>query len=127
MSNKLEYSGRTSSYLHKWHPETPNDPNTKAGLRKVWYLDAQWSTCPVEVEDQVRDLWSLNELGNDQYMFKTTVDELIEIESNECIINKLFRDPIRREDTPVKTDYIVQYIREHGIPDDEQVIIHWWW
>lgn len=123
----LPYSGRTSSYLHKWNPEQPNDLDTKAGLRKVWFLDAQWSTCPVEVENQVKDLWNYHELGNDRYILKISVNDLLEIEAAEPTINKYFSNPSRREDVVLKVDYVIQYIREHGIPDDEQVIIHWWW
>lgn len=105
--DKLEYSGQTSSYTHKWNPDKPNDPKTKSGLRKVWFLDAQWSTCPIEVENEVKMLWRDCDLGNDDYMLKRSVEDLLE-----------WGD---------KTKYLVQYIREHGIPDDEEVVIHWWW
>lgn len=123
-TTKLPYSGVTSSYLHKHHPTEPNPPEVKAGLRKVWYLDAQWSTCPREVEDVVRDLWQLNELGNDRYMLQMSVNDLL-AEQDSVKVSKVV-DGVR-QDVPVKVDYLVQYIREHGIPDDETVIIHWWW
>ena len=103
---KLPYSGVTSSYLHKHHPEKQNYADTKAGLRKVWFLDAQWSTCPVEVQKEVIKLWEEYDLGNDHYMLDLSVNDLLEMKN---------------------TEYIVQYIREHNIPDDETVIIHWWW
>lgn len=103
MTDKIEWSGKTSSYHHKWN-DTPNPEGENEGLRKVWFLDAQWSTCPVEVEDEVKELWKDYELGNDHYMIKRSANDLV-------------------EDYPA----ITQYIREHGIPDNEDVVIHWWW
>lgn len=103
---KLPYSGITSSYLHIWHPEEKNHLEEKAGLQKVWFLDAQWSTCPKEVQKEVIKLWKDYDLGNDHYMLQLSVNDLLEFKN---------------------TEYIVQYIREHDIPDDETVIIHWWW
>ena len=122
----LPYSGKTSSYHHKWH-DTPNPPDTPAGLRKVWFLDAQWSTCPVEVEEQVQDLWKLHELGNDRYMLQISVETLQQYqkEGEEEFVDKW--DGSKWVKTQLKVDYVIQYIREHGIPDNEEVIIHWWW
>lgn len=122
----LPYSGETSSYHHKRN-DTPNPPDTPAGLRKVWFLDAQWSTCPVEVEEQVKDLWRLHELGNDRYMLKISVETLQQYEQKgeEQTIERW--NGSAWTDVPLKVDYVIQYIREHGIPDNEEVIIHWWW
>lgn len=105
----LKYSGKTSSYHHKWN-NTPNPDGVDKGLRKVWFLDAQWSDCPVEVEDEVKALWVRYNLGNDRYMFKTTRKELIEEISQS-----------------IKVDYIVQYLAEQGVSDECEVVIHWWW
>jgi hypothetical protein len=107
----VDYSGRTSAYRHKhsdWQ-NYPIDETVERGVRKVFMLDAQWSTCPIEVEEQVKGLWLANELGNDRYMLKHTIEDLLEY-SDEF-----------------PTDAIVQYLRENGVPDDEMVIIHWWW
>lgn len=122
-NSDIQWSGKTSSFHHKWH-DTPNSPDEPSGLRKVWFLDAQWSTCPVEVEDQVRDIWSYAELGNDQYIFKTSVEDLLELDG---YVTRLRLEGGGWGDRPIRTNAIIQYIREHGIADDEQVIIHWWW
>jgi hypothetical protein len=126
-NTSLPYSGVTSSYNHKWNPEQPNSPDTKQGLRKVWFLDAQWSTCPVEVENQVKDLWRFYELGNDNYIFKTSVDELLGMVEEEVTVERWKGMPDGWVEGPLEVDYLVQYIREHDIPDDEDIIIHWWW
>lgn len=110
-TKKIEWSGKTSSYHHKWH-NTPNPEDTKAGVRKVFYLDAQWSTCPIEVEDQVKALWRWKELGNDRYMIHCTIEDLEEWVA---------------EGYDGKIDAITQYLHEQGVGDSDEVIIHWWW
>lgn len=121
----MEYSGKTSSYHHKWH-DTPNSEDEQSGIRKVWFLDAQWSTCPIEVENQVKDLWRFHDLGNDQYIIKTTIAELISDQEEEMTVKKHIQGE-GWQDVPLKTDFIVDYARQFGIGDDEQIIIHWWW
>ena len=102
---KVKWSGKTSSYHHKWN-DTPNPPDTLSGFRKVWFLDAQWSDCPIEVETEVKKLWKDYSLGNDNFILKSDVQDLM-------------------EDYPV----ILQYVKEKepDIKDDEKIIIHWWW
>lgn len=130
MSDKIVWSGKTSSYHHKWN-DTPNPPeeNTEAGLRKVWYLDAQWSTCPIEVELQVKDLWRLMELGNDHYMIKTSIQDLLEYEANDVDVEQWNDEKSKWGKVKLKTNAIVQWIREQApeMNEDELIIIHWWW
>lgn len=127
----IKWSGQTTLYDHLWTkqgdplPEVPADANQC--IKKIWFLDAQWSTCPIEVEEQVKDLWRVYELGNDHYMFKTSIEELIEIEGNENEVERFSNELIQWVKVPLKTDAIVQYMREQGISDKDQVIIHWWW
>lgn len=106
------WSGRTSLHGHKdenWRDYVITD-NDRRGVHHVVMLDAQWSTCPVEVEQQVKDLWRAYELGNDHYIIKTSINDLLEVHSVEH-----------------PNDLIVQYLRENNVGEDEQVIIHWWW
>lgn len=107
---KIKWSGATSAYAHKFNPQAELPADTPAGVRKVWLLDAQWSTCPIEVEDQVKLLWNWYENGNDSYIIKTSIRAL----------KKLHKS--------VNTNAVVQYLEEMGVTDeDEDVIIHWWW
>lgn len=123
----MKYSGRTSAYAHKhdFDPSVPLSPDTDKGLRKAWFLDAQWSTCPVEVESQVKDLWRCYELGNDRYILKTSIDELLNMVDEGATVKKFVDGKWTK--VPLQVDYIVDYIQQHGIAEDEQVIIHWWW
>jgi len=132
---KIEYSGRTSLLEHKredWKGN-PVPENANPGLKKVWFLDAQWSTCPVEVGLQVKSLWRFHELGNDNYVYKTCVNDLLELLEEKVKVEVWDETPTETKPwtgwvkKPIQLDAIIQYIREHGIPDDETVIIHWWW
>ena len=107
--------------------DTPNPPYIKNALRKILFLDVKWTNCPIEVEDQVRDLWRLHELGNDNYILKESIESLIEYETNNVMVEQWDNKEIKYKEVPLKTDAIVQYLREQGVKDDEQVIIHWWW
>lgn len=128
MTDKIVWSGITSSYHHKWN-KTPNPPDTEAGLRKVWFLDAQWSTCPIEVENQVKDLWRIEELGNDKYLIKTSIERLVEQEIEEYDVEQWDNEASKWKKVKLKTNAIVQWIREQApeMKEDELVIIHWWW
>lgn len=115
MPDKIQWSGKTTSYHHKWH-DTPNPPGeAKSGFRKIWFLDAQWSDCPVEVEEEVRKIWQCLQLGNDHYIFKTCINDL--------------SMPSAQEYTHGECPAIVQWVREKvpEIKGDEIFIIHWWW
>jgi hypothetical protein len=116
---------------HKWSGEvTAPKPhqNPQSGFRQIWVLDVQWSTCPVEVKDQVKDLWWVYEGRNDNFIIKTTLDNLKYdfVDSNvERFDNKIYK----WVEVPVKTDLIIQYIKEvePGLKNDEQFYIHWCW
>ncbi len=127
-SEKIVWSGKTTSYHHKWN-DTPNPPDVEAGFRKVWFLDAQWSTCPVEVEGQVKDLWRLNGLGNDRYVLRTSITDLLEYEIDKCDVEQWDSANIKWQKVKLKTNAIVQWIKEQApeIKDDELILIHWWW
>jgi hypothetical protein len=106
MADKIVWSGKTASYHHKWH-DTPNPEGVKEGIREVVLLDAQWSTCPIEVMDEVRRMWSEYEFGNDNFYIDTKLEE------------------IDAEEYPAT----VQYIKEQrpNLASDAQILIHWWW
>lgn len=104
----IKWSGVTSCLEQKFNPAAEVPPYTPKGVRKVWLLDAQWSTCPIEVYEQVQLLWQCSDLGNDNYIYKTTINDLVD---DECSI----------------TDAIVQYLREMGVDEEDEVLIHYWW
>ncbi|WAX21929.1 hypothetical protein [Stenotrophomonas phage RAS14] len=107
MTDKIVWSGKTSSYHHKWN-DTPNPDDVNAGFREVFYLDAQWSTCPIEVEDEVRKMWDEYELGNDCYIIHSSLEKLVKQDKYHATI---------------------QYITEQKPDIDPKalILIHWWW
>ena len=117
----LPYSGVTTAYFHVHSPDQPLPPDTPKALRKEWFLDAQWTDLPVEVEEDIKRLWAARELGNDDYMIRETPRTLAEAHT------LIYSDAGHYEDDPLNLTYLLQYLREQGVPDDEYVIIHWWW
>lgn len=124
LTDKIVWSGKTSSYHHKWN-DTPNPEGTQEGVRKVWLLDAQWSTCPIEVEDQVRQLWRYYENDNDRYIIKTTIETLEKMIANEAEVEDFVGG--EQQKVPLKVNAIIQYLEEMGVGRSDQVLIHWWW
>lgn len=129
----IKWSGRTSAHAHKFDGwEEKSIEGVKSGVRKITVLDAQWSACPVEVEYQVKLLWRYYELGNDHYVLKTSIDDLTELGlgfDDELPTVDMYNSETKvREEVPVKTDAIIQYLVEQGVLDDgEEIWIHWWW
>lgn len=72
---------------------------------KIWFFDVQWSDCPKSVEKEVVSAWHLRELGNDDYMWQVNLDE------------ELFEEYPRT--------YF--WLKHKGVPENEKVVIHWWW
>lgn len=97
----------------------------RPALLKRWVLNAQWTDIPKDVYDQVVALWGYQELGNDNYILIRSINDLIELEDQkfeaEVWVNNKW------EKAPLKTDLLVSYLREQGVPDDEDVYIYWWW
>lgn len=87
------------------HPVDGTKIEASNSVYKKWYFDVQWSDCPTYVEKEVREAWGDYELGNDRYIWRTTLDE------------ELFADYPR----------VYLWLKHKGVPDGEEVIIHWWW
>lgn len=94
----MEYSGKVTAD----HPRGMVIDPIPDCIQQITVLDVQWSSCPVEVEDEVRDLWQDDErLGNDVSIYKWD-------EENDA------------EKYPV----IAEYLKSRGV---SKCWIHWWW
>ena len=101
-----QYSGRTTCYDHKrsnWKSKGLNIG--KECIRKINFFDVQWSNCPVEVEEEIKKMWTDWELGNDHYFIKW--------------------DWEHDQEYPI----VAEFLKSKGFKeeDGEQIIIHWWW
>ncbi|MBV5347781.1 hypothetical protein JZU46_06170 [bacterium] len=97
-----EYSGRTTAYAHKhegWETKGLNVGDDC--IQQHTIFEAQWSNCPIEVEAEVKKLWSDREFGNDYYYAGWDGEEM-------------------GEDYPI----IHEYLTSRGITE---CLIHWWW
>lgn len=89
-----------------------NKFDDKPALQKRWVLEAQWSDCPIEIEEIVGELWSVAGLRNDNNVYITTIEGLLEEE-------------YRIDESSRKM--LVDYLRETGVQDGETVYIYYWW
>lgn len=107
----MKYSGRTTSHSHKFDNWQSNKPDGSQCVRKVTLIDVQWSTCPIEIENIVRELWSSYALGNDFSCLKfSDFNQLSDICGDEDSF-LTFKE----------------YLESQGVKDNEECIIHWWW
>lgn len=130
MANKniTQFSGRTSAYLHKHIKWKDKDYSTmpkyltdgkldwnkvphgeKSAIQATTIFEAQWSDCPVEVEEEVKQLWRDNELGNDTCYYNWNIEN--ENESDGA-------------DGKIKYPLIRAYLKSKKI---KKCLIHWWW
>ena len=120
-------SGRTTCLEHKkadWEKEAPKYSGEEC-IEKVTVLNVQWSNCPVEVQDEVRELWGNRGLSNNQYYrwhmdeeepdwedHGTSLEEMLEEEPDD-VIDRL-RYPL-----------IEAFLHHKGC--EGLVLIYWWW
>lgn len=102
----------TSSLLNTLSGKATNNPDiisvfSKAGtsVNKIWFFDVQWSDCPIEVESEVKHIWSNCEYGNDDYVYKTELND------------DLFDDYPK----------VYLWLKFKGVQENEKVLINWWW
>lgn len=101
-----KWSGRTTSYNHKFNDWEEKLPDGRNAIEKVTFIHAQWSKMPVEVEKEIKDVWVYLELGNDNYFFTTTIGE---------------------EEENGNMPLFCEWLRANNIPEDEKLYVHWWW
>ena len=122
-----ERSGLTSSYHHKWNT-TPNpEGEVQKGARMQPVIDAQWSDIPKEIEDIIKQLWILNELGNDRYILKESLNSLVDTWNNGYRVEEWTGSEYVKVN--IDTMQLAAYILEQfpDIDPETEVWIHWWW
>lgn len=103
----------------------------KKAVRKVTVFDVQYTDCPENVAEEVKVLWRLEDLGNDYYVYKTTIEDLRDM-ADEIALDpgyysvRMYRDGEHKMVQP-QLGIIIDYLRSQGVDDDEKVWIHWWW
>ena len=111
-----EYSGRTSAYAHKrkdWREQDISD--VPSAISQMTVFNAQWTDCPVEVEDEVKKLWQDMELDNNVCYYAWDRDSEYYVEESDAGEEPKFADVY---------PLIDEYLMSKGIT---QCLIHWWW
>lgn len=104
-----EYCGRTSAYGHKHENWREFKGKIPPAISQVTVFNAQWTDCPVEVENEVKRLWRDNELRNDVCYYHWTAEDQV--------------DGGRSHDAETYP-LIAEYLASKGVTD---CLIHWWW
>lgn len=143
MTEKLPYSGKTSAYEHK-HGDSwkSNKFSGKPAVTTIKLINAQWTNMPVEVEDEVKELWRYCELGNDNYYWNGSIEELDEMmepyEDGDAfgieVEYWIDRQPDNKDDDHwgwkkkrTTLPYLRQWLEEQGFKPEEKFLLHWWW
>ena len=113
-----EYSGRTSAHMHKFDDWKDHPGPFAPAISQMTVFNAQWTDCPIEVENEVKRMWGDHELGNDSHYDKWDRDadhytltpdgEISDVDSTFALVYPL----------------IDEYLMSHGI---SKCLIHWWW
>lgn len=104
----------------------------KPALHKMWVLDAQWTDLPKDIEDIISNLWGYHGLGNDNYMLRRSINNFVDQEKDGFECEQWFWGETQEEQkgwvvSSCSLQPLIDYLREKEIPDDEEIIIHWWW
>lgn len=78
--------------------------NIPAIQRHHIILEVTWTNCPVDVAEEIGEMWVDREFGNDDYY--ATWDFNQDAESYPLT---------------------AQYLKDNGITDEDSVLIHYWW
>lgn len=134
MTDTLKFSGQTTAYEHKHGDKWKASPgHGDECLKLVKFLDVQWSNCPVEIEDVVKQMWTRRELGNDNYILKTDFDQLDEAiaetdEDPTCHTTRCYdRNSMTRVERQINYRLLKDFLVSKGVNPGETVYIHWWW
>mgnify|MGYP003681990657 FL=1 len=88
------------------HPiNVTREEGAPKSVRMQRVFDVQWSDCPLDVEENVKELWHERELYNDKYIAKFSHDD--------------WDDP--------RWELIVGWLLLNDVERGETVWIHWWW
>lgn len=96
-------------------------------LKKEWTLNSTWTDCPVEVQEVIENIWEWQELGNDNYKYEASINDLIESQTSGETWRVWQDEPSEWIDVPINMQPLIDYLKAKGVADDENVIImHWW-
>ena len=103
------------------------------GPTKVWYLDARCNDLPEDVVSVIGGLWQWREVGNDQYMLKTTLkgprEYLNEGDIPEPDVWKW--GPTPEEQIGWVKEFLdvtplISYLSDK-VGEEDDLILHYWW
>ena len=99
--------------ITNWTIPTGHGSDREA-IRTVTLIESTWSNMPLEVRDEVQELWIMLEYGNDVYYYSGSIQDLEEWA--EGANNPNF-----------KVDNLCKWLRMNGFKDEDRFLLHHWW
>ena len=113
-NTSMDFSGKDTSYGNKWDKLSDGHEC----LTKQWFFDVQWSNCPIEIAEIVKQMWIDDDrLHNDVCIIKGTLEDL----------NERYDSEWGGESEKFVDCDLCAFLRLKGVKDGEIVIIHYWW
>lgn len=99
-------------------------------LTKIWVLQTTWTDLSVELQEIVSGLWRNRELGNDNYIYKTSCADLAEMQEEGITAEKWYWGETEEEkrgwvEEPLNLQPLIDYLEEKGV-GNEEVWLHLW-
>lgn len=113
---------------HDWVKMGHNSP----ALTKIWVLQTTWTDLSIELQDIVGGIWRNAELGNDHYICKTSIIDLIQMNDEGYTAEKWRWGEAEEEKIgwvvePLDLTPLIKYLEDKGISVEEEVWLHLWW
>lgn len=99
------FSGRTTCHNHKFDDWKSKACNGCEAISMQKVLHAQWSNMPIELLDEVQELWGEVQRAHHFHM--------------------VLNPDLLREDNP--NSLLADWLESKGVKKDEDIWMHYWW
>lgn len=121
----MKYSGRNTSREHQGNDWKQHNGPFNPSITTETVFNAQWTDCPIEVEQAVKQLWRDYEFGNDHYYFQWDHEEIFGDGTPDPEHDGKTKEELDEFFGIQEYHYIIdEYLLSKGV---KKCLIHWWW
>ena len=89
-------------------------------MSKQWVLDPQDRSCPEELKDEIFETFQYGRRSNESYV-KVSISSLKENYANDV------EDGASEDEYEYGNPFLIKFLKDQGIAEDETVYILIWW